>query len=104
MAASLSMKPFYDHKYFYDRGCILDREYILDREPFYDRGFFKKPFIIMIHEREPFLFFTAAQKPPEGLSYLPMYYNMADPHCAKHTSGNNGFRALVSLTEELQAF
>jgi hypothetical protein len=64
------MKPFYDHKYFYDRGCILDRVYILDREPFYDRGFSKKPFIIMIHEREPFLFFTAAQNPPGGLSYL----------------------------------
>jgi hypothetical protein len=97
------MKPFYDHKYFYDRGCILDREYILDREPFYDRGFFKKPFIIMIHEREPSLFFHRGTK-STGRIILSMYYNVADPHCAKHNSGNNGFRALVSLTEELQAF
>jgi hypothetical protein len=97
------MKPFYDHKYFYDRGCILDRVYILDREPFYDRGFSKKPFNIMVHEREPFLFFYRGTK-STGRIILSVYYNMADPHCAKHNSGNNGFRALVSLTEELQAF
>jgi hypothetical protein len=73
------MKPFYDHKYFYDRGCILDRE------PFYDRGFSKKPFIIMIHEREHFLFFYRGTK-STGRIILSMYYNLWLIHTVQNTT------------------